>query len=162
MSLFDSIMNFLQTPMEDPKPFGWFHLMCIAIMTIVIVILFLRRKKHDEKQLKLVLGIYGIIAFFLELLKQISWSYSIDSVYNIGTWDYTWYSAPFQLCTTPIFVTLICLFLKKGRLRDSLLSYVAFITIWGSFTTIILPDSCFVTNKMIISNMSVKLKLYSC
>ena len=149
MSLFDRFMESLKIEMTEPNAFGWFHLLCIGIMITFIIILCIRRKKHSEKQLKIVIGTYGIVAFILELLKQISWSYEIDSVYNIGVWDYTWYSAPFQLCTTPIFVSLICLFLKKGRLRDSLLSYIAFITIWGSFMTIILPDSCLVSEILI-------------
>ena len=149
MSLFDQFMLSLGATMEEPMAFGAFHLLCIGIMVVMILILFLLRRRHSEKQLKIVIGVYGIVAFILELLKQISWSYNYDLTYNIVTWDFTWYSAPFQLCTTPIFVTLICLFLKKGKVRDSLLSYMAFYTIWGSFTTIILPDSCLIDEILI-------------
>ena len=37
-----------------------------------------------------------------------------------------------------------------SKIRDSLLSYMAFITIWGSFTTILLPDSCCTYDDFII------------
>ena len=149
VSLFEQWMRLLQTTMEEPLAFGWFHCTCFGIMILFIIILFRLRHNHSDKQLKIILGVYGITALILELLKQLSWSYNIDPTYNIAKWDFSWYSAPFQLCTTPIFVSIICLFLKKGKLRDSLLSYMAFITIWGSFTTILLPDSCLIDEILI-------------
>ena len=144
MNLFENIIYSLQKEMETPKPFGWFHLMWISLTIISILILYLLRKKYNEKQLKIVLGTYGIIALILEITKQIIWSFNYDGVTNIITWDYQWYAAPFQLCTTPIFVSLICLFLKDNKLRKALLSYLCYITILGGFFTIILPESCFV------------------
>ena len=80
--------------------------------------------------------------FILELVKQLIWSFNYEN--GVVIWDYQWYAAPFQLCTTPIYVSLICLFLKKGKLRNSLLAYLAYITIFGSIATAIMPDSCFV------------------
>ena len=149
MNFFEKILYLLQTEMETPKSYGWFHLLWIILVIISIVVLFLLRKKHSEKRLKIVLGVYGIIAFILELLKQLIWSFNYDQITNIVSWDYEWYSAPFQLCTTPIFVSIICLFLKNNKLRKSLLSYMAFITILGSFMTILIPDSCFVSDTLI-------------
>ena len=144
MNAFEKILYFLQGEMVEPVAFGWFHILCLTLTTIVIFILFKRRKYHSEKQLKIVLSIYGIIALVLEILKQLIWSFNYDSVTNVITWDYEWYSFPFQLCTTPIFVCLIALFLKKGRFRDSLLSYMAYVTILGSISTVLIPDSGFV------------------
>ena len=149
MNLFYKFLYFLQGEMTEPEAFGWFHLMWLFFVLVVIMFLYKKKKKNSEKQLKLVLGTYGIIAFVLELLKQVIWSFNFDSVTNIVTWDYQWYAFPFQLCTTPIFISLICLFLKKGKLRNSLLSYMAFVTILGSISTIILPDSCFVSDILV-------------
>lgn len=144
MDFFEKVIYWLQGTMERPNPFGWFHLMWIVLTIVSILFLYKQKNKFNEKQLKTVLLIYGVIAFILELIKQIIWSYNYDSVTGIGTWHYQWYAAPFQLCTTPIFVSLICACLKKNKLRDALLSYMAYITILGSFMTIIIPDSCFV------------------
>ena len=143
--MIESIFKILQLEMETPKPYGWFHLMWIAISFIMIFILYKLRYKYTEKQLKIVLGIYGIIVFILELLKQISWAYNISS----NTWGYSWYSAPFQLCTMPIYVSLICLFLKKNKVRDYLLSFICFYTILGSIATMIMPDTCFVKDILV-------------
>ena len=149
MNFFEKILYILQAEMETPKPFGWFHILWILFIVVSIAILFILRNKHSEKQLKIVLSVYGIIAFLLELLKQLIWAFNYDPITNIVTWDYEWYAAPFQLCTTPIFISLICLFLKNNRLRKSLLSYMAFITILGSITTIILPESCFTSDILV-------------
>ena len=149
MNLFEKIIYLLQKKMETPKMYGWFHLLCGFITFFFIIFLYLKKKKNYEKQLKKVLATYGIIALLLELLKQISWAFNYDPITKIITWEYEWYAAPFQLCTTPIYVSLICLFLKKGKTRDSLLSYLAFVTILGSIATIIYPESCFVSDILI-------------
>jgi len=149
VNLFEKFLYLLQAEMETPKTFGCFHITWILFVIVSIVILFILRKNHNEKQLKIVLGVYGIIAFILELLKQLIWAFNYDPITNIVTWDYEWYSAPFQLCTTPIFISLISLLLKNNKLRKSLLSYMAFVTILGSLVTLILPDSCFTSDILI-------------
>lgn len=149
MNLIEKILYCLQSKMNTPKPFGWFHLLCIFIMFIVIMFLYLKRKKYNNKQLKIVLATYSIIALVLEILKQIIWTFNYDTITNTVLWDYQWYSFPFQLCTTPIYVCLICIFLKNNKLRKSLLSYISFFTIIGSITTIIMPDSCFTSDILV-------------
>lgn len=150
MNFFEKILYALQAEMTEPEPWGWFHLMWIFFVMASLVILFNLRKKYSNKQLKIVLGVYGIVALILEITKQVIWSFNYDVVNNIVTWDYEWYAAPFQLCTTPIFASLICLFLKEdSKLRSSLLSYMAYVTILGSFMTVIIPDSCFTSDILI-------------
>ena len=149
MNGFEKIVYFFQMEMTEPSAFGWFHWLWIFLTVFALTILFIFRKKADEKQLKMVLLIYGIIALLLEVIKQVMWSFNYDPSTNIVTWDYQWYAAPFQLCTTPIFVCLISSALKKGKFRDGLLSYIAFVTILGSFMTILIPDSCFVSDILV-------------
>jgi len=149
MNLFEKILLILQGEMNTPTSFGWFHIMWIILALLTIIFLYIRKDKHNERELKIVLGTYGIIALFLETLKQLIWSFNYDATLNLVTWDYQWYAFPFQLCTTPIFVTLICLFLKPSKFRKSLLSYLAYITILGSISTILLPESCFVSDILV-------------
>jgi len=149
MNTIEKVLLFLQGEMETPKPYGWYHLLCLFIMIVFLVILFLRRKKHSELQLKLILGIYSFTALIFELLKQIIWAFNFDSTTNMVSWDYEWYSFPFQLCTTPIYVCLLCTFLKNNKLRKSLLSYIAYFTILGSVMTAIIPDSCFCSDILV-------------
>lgn len=148
MNNFEKILYLLQGEMKEPKAFGWFHCIWLFLLIIAIVILY-KKRKNNEKELKLVLGIYGIIALILEILKQLIWSFNYDQITKVVTWNYEWYSFPFQLCTTPIYISLICLFLKKGKLRTSLLSYMAYVTILGSISTMIMPDSCLVNDILV-------------
>ena len=149
LSSIEKVLYFLQGEMERPMPYGWFHILWIALSFVAIFVLFKLRHKKSEKQLKIVLATYGITAFILEALKQIIWSFNYDVITNTVSWDYLWYAFPFQLCTTPIFISLICLFLSKTKLREALLSYMAYFTILGSIMTIILPDSCFVNTILV-------------
>lgn len=144
MNFFENILYILQAEMERPEPYGWFHWISIFVIVVSIIILYTQRKKYSEKQLKLVIGVYGIIALILETTQQTIRTFDYDMVNNIATWDYPWYAAPFQLCTTPLYVTIICLFLKPSKIRTALLSYMAYITIWGSFMAIVMPANCFV------------------
>ena len=143
MNIFEKLLYFLQGEMEEPKPWGYYHILWIGIVIIALVFLYTKRNKYSEKQLKTVLGIYGIVALILEVLKQLIWAFNYDKVTGIVTWEYSWYSAPFQLCTMPIYVSLIALFLKKGKVRDSLLSFMAYTTILGSIATILIPGQVF-------------------
>lgn len=150
MNIFERILYFLNNfEMNEPSSFGWFHFLWIFLTIFGIFGLYKLKKNYNDKQLKKVLLIYGIIALVLELIKQIMWSFNYDSITKIVTWKYEWYAFPFQLCTTPIFISIICSFLKKGKVRDSLLSFMAFVTILGSIATIIIPDSCFVSDIMV-------------
>ena len=149
MNLFERILYWLQGEMETPVTWGGFHLFWLDLTFLTIIILIFIRRKHSDNQLKVVLGIYGVVALVLEILKQLIWSFNYDIATNSVMWNYQWYAFPFQLCTTPIYVSIICLFLKKGKFRNSLLSYLSYITILGSIATMIIPDSCFTSDILV-------------
>lgn len=149
MNLFEKFLYSFQKTMDAPTPYGPFHWICIIIMLSLILLLYFFKDKHNEKQNRLVLAIYGYGALILEILKQLIWSFEYDPVSGLISWDYEWYAFPFQLCSTPIYVCIICLFLKKGKLRNSLSSYLAFVTILGSISTILMPDSCFTSDILV-------------
>ena len=149
MNLIERFIYSMQVTMTEPESYGWFHLLCLFVTFVIIFILYKLKDKHSEKQLKCIIGIYGVTAFILELAKQVSWSFNYDTATKIITWDYEWYAFPFQLCSTPIYVCLICLFLNNNKVRKSLFSYLSFITIWGSIMTMIMPDTCLVDEILI-------------
>lgn len=143
------ILSILETELKTPKPYGMYHLIWLICTLFVIILLFFRRNKNNEKQLKIVIGTYSIIAFILEALKQFIWAVEYDSITNSFIWDYQWYAFPFQFCTMPMYVCLICLFLNKNKIRNALLSFVAFTTILGSIASAIIPDTLFVSDVLI-------------
>lgn len=132
-----SIINFLQSEMERPKSFGIYHIIWV-LLTAFTILYFNKTKKLDsEKRLKRILLIYGIISLILELIKQIIWSY------DNGVWDYQFYAAPFQFCTTPIYVSILYGIINNKKIKDGLLCYLAFFTILGGLSVIIYPETCF-------------------
>ena len=149
MNVFEKLLYLLQGEMNEPQVFGWFHCVWLILTVIFIFILYNKENKYNEKKLKLVLGVYSVIALIFEILKQLIWSFNYDYLTDVVTWNYEWYAFPFQLCTTPIYVCLICFFLKNNKIRKSLLSYISFITILGSIATIIMPNSCFVNDILV-------------
>jgi hypothetical protein len=125
---------------ENARPlYGTSHLLWIIATGIVALIIIINYKKYNEKSLKRILFLYAIPSLILELLTQLSRSVHTAIFFNFSYFDYFWNNFPFQLCSTPMYVALICLFLKKGKLRNYLLSYIAFITIWGSMGTMLFP-----------------------
>ena len=138
-------LNLFKSTMETPKSFGAFHILWLIFTIGTIIFLYVQKNKYGEKQLKIILAIYALGSLFLEIIKQLIWSYSIDST-GMVIWDYQWYAFPFQLCTTPMIVSLICLFLKEGKLRNVLFSYMSFVTILGSIAVAIIPTDCFVSD----------------
>ena len=144
MNFLEKLLCGLQYEIEAPSCYGLFHIVWLIATLSTILFLSNRKEKDHDKSLKRILIVYGVGALILELLKQITWSFNYDVSTNIVSWDYEWYAFPFQLCTTPIIVSIICIFLKKGKLRNYLLSYIAYITILGSIATALYPESCFV------------------
>ena len=143
MNAVEKIVEFLSFEIERPKSFGVFHISCTVICIGILMFLCLRKEKDHDKTLKRILLVYGFSALVLEVLKQVTWSFDYSSM------SYSWYAAPFQLCTMPIFVSLIAAFIKKGKVRDSLFSFLAFFTILGSIATMVYPESCFVKTLLV-------------
>ena len=143
------ILDILETQMKTPLSYGCFHVMWLVATLAVIVLLIVIKRRNDEKQLKFVLGIYSVVALILEALKQLIWAVDYDAITKSFVWDYEWYAFPFQLCTMPIYICLLCLFFRKGRLRDSLLAFIAYVTILGSIASAVMPNSLFVSDALV-------------
>lgn len=149
MNFFEKFLLMLQAEMPEPAAYGWYHWLWIVLGIVAVATLYLLKKRGREVPLNLILGVFGLIALTTEVLKQISWSFNFDAATGITTWDYQWYAAPYQFCSTPIYVSLLALLTKPGKLRESLLSYLAFVSIIGGAMTMLIPDSCFVRDILV-------------
>ncbi len=112
------------TPRFDVRPtrFGAFHLASLAVIfcLCVLMVLFRRRLPRGERNLRRMLLLFGVGLLFLEIGKQVTYSYTP----GVG-WDYNWNRFPFQFCSTPIYVALIGMCLPSGRVRRALLAFLA-------------------------------------
>ena len=48
MNIFEKILYALQVEMEEPKAFGWFHLLWIGLVIIAITILYKTKNKYSS------------------------------------------------------------------------------------------------------------------
>lgn len=107
---------------ERPGVYGGFHIR--ALVTILalftLMILFRRQMPRGETMLRRVLRTFAWGLLLLEIGKQIVYSYDPQ----VG-WQYNWSRFPFQFCSTPIYVALMASALPDGRLRRTLLCFLA-------------------------------------
>lgn len=147
MNIFEKILSFLQFEMTEPTPYGWFHLMWIAIVIAVTVFLCVKFKNCDDKIFRRITLIVWIVIVVLEIYKQFSFSFENNN--GVGEWDYSWYSFPFQFCSTPLYLLPIVVFMKDGKVRDSVIAFLMTYAFFGGIAAFILPSDLFIEEAMI-------------
>ncbi len=105
-----------------PAAFGVFHLASVAIILLLFVLMVLLRRRlpRGERAQQRALLAFGVGLLLLEIGKQITYSYTP----GVG-WAYNWDRFPFQFCSTPIYVALLAMCLRAGKLRRALLAFLA-------------------------------------
>ena len=107
---------------DRPAVYGAFHVgsLIIFFSLFLAMILARRRLPKGERGLRVALRVFAFGLLFLEIGKQIVYSYEP----GVG-WSYNWSRFPFQFCSTPIYIALLAVFLRDGKLRGSLLCFLA-------------------------------------
>lgn len=112
------------TPRLDARPgvYGGFHIGAVVLIfaLFLLMILFRRRIPRSERALRITLWVFALGLLFLEIGKQIVYSYDPQT-----GWQYDWSRFPFQFCSTPIYAALIAAPLSDGKLRRALLAFLA-------------------------------------
>lgn len=117
-----------------PKVYGTFHtcsLVIVLLVCILMIVLHLKASKsrigkpsNKENFLKISLLGFFLVLFLTELGKQFIFSYDADT----ETWKYCFEKFPFQLCSTPIYISLAAYIMPgkgiPGRIRDALVCFL--------------------------------------
>ena len=141
MSFWQSVLAFLDSSMETPPSFGWFHLMWVAITFLALIPLLCFPKQQSQDHVRRVVMTTAIAVIILEIYKQINYSFS----YEDGiTFDYQWYAFPFQFCSTPMYIGLLAGLIKKGKLHESLCAYLATYAVFAGTAVMIYPNDAFI------------------
>ena len=130
----------LDSTMETPTLYGWFHIMWLAISICAAVVLCYLYKKGIIKNVRAVLLTVSITIIVLEVYKLLNFgmSYSDGLEYN-----FPWGSFPWQFCSTPMYVSLIA-GLTKGKVHDFCCSFLATFAVFAGAAVMIYPDSVFI------------------
>ena len=141
MAFWENLFQILDVKMERPVPYGWFHLLWLALTVIAAVLLCRYHKKDDPARVRHVVLTVAIIVAILEVYKQINFGFSYD---NGISFDYAWYAFPFQFCSTPMYVGLLAGFTKKGRLHTSACAYLATYAVFAGICVMLYPTTVFI------------------
>lgn len=135
------ILEFLDGDMNQPKPYGWFHLLWLGLSFGFGVLLCRIFPKGTEQQVRTVIFGVALLVTMLEIYKQVNYSFSYKGG-NI-TGDYQWYIFPWQFCSTPMYVGLLA-GVTKGKLHRSLCAYLATFALFAGLCVMFYPTTVFV------------------
>ena len=135
----EKLIRLLQTHMEEPKPFGAFHLTALALVLLVTVLLCLFFRNAGPTTFRNVLITIWAIMFVMEGVRQIILSCNFTPEGTV--WKYRWDAFPLQLCDSPLYILLPIALLKDGRIRDALIGYAFTYVLLGGIATYIAPSS---------------------
>ncbi len=144
MGLFEGFIRFFQTEMPEPALYGWFHLLWFGIMIGACVLVYVFRKRISPKAVANILLVMGITVIVLEIIKQLIYSFEFDADGNL-VFDFQTYAFPFQFCSTPMYLMLLAGILRKGRVYDALLSYLATFALIGGLLVMIYPGDVYIS-----------------
>ena len=142
MEFWGGLLKLLDTQMETPGMYGWFHLLFFAAAIAIGVLLCICHKSGDEHFVRKLLLITSLLTIALEIYKQVNYTFSYDGL-SI-TADYQWYAFPFQFCSTPMYVGLLAGLVRKGKLQDALCTYLATYAMFGGLVVMIYPAQVFI------------------
>ncbi len=143
MEFWGRLLQVLDARMEEPKMFGWFHLLFFALSIIGGVLLCLFRKGDNEKFARKWLLITAIISIVLEVYKQINYTFQYDG--SVITGDFQWYAFPFQFCSTPMYLSLLAALVKNKKVHDALCAYLATFALFAGLCVMFYPPQVFIT-----------------
>lgn len=144
MDFIVKIYEALSKTMKCPTNYGWYHLLCIAIIIVVTILLVkFEKNHHNEKTLRTVLLVAGFGMILFELYKQFNFDFYVSEGKLL--FDFQWYAFPFQFCSTPMYIMIIAGFSKPGKFRDALIAFLATFGLFGGICVYLYPDTVFTT-----------------
>lgn len=139
----EEFLHFLDGRMSTPTWFGWYHLLWIGITIASCVLIFVFRHKFNKKAINIILLCLGIALILFELYKQIIFSFNYNGGNGNSTWDFQWYAFPFQFCSTPMYLMLLAGILRKGKVYDAILGYLATYAMFAGLLVMIYTGDVF-------------------
>lgn len=138
MNIFEKILSFLKFEMNTPTNYGWFHIMCLFIMTLIILVLYIKRPNLKKTILTM-----STIMILFEIYKQLSFSFWD------GAWHYQWYIFPFQFCSVPMYVGLIAGLTKNKKIENACYSFLATYGLIAGISVMLYPNDVYIKEALI-------------
>ena len=81
MSFWQSLLRLLDTNMETPTPFGWFHVLALLITVLAAVWMSVHYRCKSRDTVRRMVLTVAVIVTVLEVYKQINFSFSYEGYF---------------------------------------------------------------------------------
>ena len=144
MSFWIDVLRVIDTKMEVPGLYGWFHWIFLLLTIGATVYLCLCRKGDSAQTVRRVVFWMSAVALLLEVYKQVNYSFG----YSDGTitFAYQWYAFPWQFCSTPMYVGVLAGIIKKGKIHETACAYLATFAVFAGLAVMIYPGNVYTVN----------------
>lgn len=123
--MLDTFFESISWPMEPPPAYGAFHILFTLIGFAVCGFSAWKLRNVSDKTADCILFSCGLVLALSEVFKQ------FFCYYVIADNSYHWGEFPFQLCSVPMYMCLITPWLKPGKLRRAMYSFMVLYNLLG-------------------------------
>ena len=139
MEFLKKLFAVLDTQMQRPPLYGWFHILFLVLTVVATVVLCLLYKKGVIKNVRRVVLVTSLIVIALEIYKLLMFGISYE---NELKYEFVWRVFPWQFCSTPMFIGLIA-GLTKGKFHNWMCSFLATYAIFAGTVVMLYPSTVF-------------------
>ncbi len=137
------LITTLDSSMEEPTLYGWFHWLFLALTVIAAIFLCKRFKNADEKTVRKIILTISLISIVLEIYKQFNYTFSYENGVIVA--DFQWYAFPFQFCSTPMYIGLLAALIKNKKVHSALSAYLATFAVFAGLCVMVYPVQVFIS-----------------
>ncbi len=120
--------------MEKPAAYGLFHIPFTLVLLAAAIAGAWRLRNTNDKQNRVVLGAVGSFLLATEVYK-ILFHMTVDP-YDWGFWG----TFPFQLCSVPMYLSIVCALCKSKKVNAWLYEFVFAVNMFGGIMAFIEPS----------------------
>ena len=139
----EQVILFFETKIPTPRPWGAYHLCCMAVLAAAVALLvaFGRKLRANPKLVHRLTAGTGSFLIVIEAFKQVFYGLHVGD--GGIFWDYPWWIFPMQMCSTPMYAALALLFFREGRMHRALCTYLGTFGMIGGIVVMLLPSTVF-------------------
>lgn len=143
MEFFAKVLEVLDTPMEVPTAYGWFHLLWWGIsIAAAIGLCFWHKKSGNHRTVTNVVLAVALTVMALEVYKMVNFGFSYEDGIS---YSFPWGSFPWQFCSTPMYVGLLAGLIRKGKVHDALCAYLTTYAVFAGAAVMVYPGDVFIS-----------------
>jgi hypothetical protein len=130
-------MKFLEwtyVTIEQPKAWSLVHILVLLLVFMGVLIAIKVAKKVNDKQGNLIVFSAGVFLIAIETYKQFFYTF----IYYEGT--YGWEYFPYQFCSVPMFLAVLLPFLKEGKVKTAMYSFLGYFMTMSGVMFYLIPS----------------------